>query len=82
MITEFTADISESTCSSELFRKVKAVRSKSRHVKKMIRVEGSFANDAGKVAEAFADRFAKVSVNSNLSDIFLRAKSIAEAEFS
>lgn len=80
--TEFTADISESTSSSELWRKVKAVSGKSRHVQKVIRVEGSFTNDAGKVAEAFADQFAKVSANSNFSDAFLRAKSIAEAEFS
>lgn len=36
----------------------------------------------GKVDEAFADQFVKVSANSNFNDTFLRAKSIAETDFS
>lgn len=37
-------------------------------------------DDASTVAEAFADQVAKVSTNSNFSESFLHAKSLAEAE--
>lgn len=79
--TDFTAKITETTSSAELWRKVKAVSGKNRHAEKVIRVQDGFTNDPVTVAEAFADQFAKVSANSNFSESFLHAKSLAEAEF-
>lgn len=78
----FTADISETTSSGELWKKVKSVSGKNRHVERVVKLDGGYTNDPGTIAEAFADQFAKVSANSNYSDEFLREKALAEGEYS
>lgn len=77
----FTADISPTTSSAELWRKVKSVQGKVRHTEKVIKLDGSYTNDPSSVAEAFADQFAAVSANSNFGDEFLREKSHAESVY-
>lgn len=77
----FTADISESTSTTELWRKVKSVGGRNRHVERVIKLDTGYTSQEGLIAEAFADQFAKVSADSNHSDEFLRVKSLAERNF-
>lgn len=77
----FTADISETTSSGELWRKVKSVGGKIRHEQRVIRLNDAYTSEPEPIAEAFADQFAKVSADSNYSDGFLCEKYFAESEY-